>query len=526
MIEFIIVLKQDAIMCARLTQHLMIGMEEVAHSQSALLSWLNSYNVKRVKVILDLPEEELYVDRHPSLYPWEMKSYAQRQQQRRFPSSVYARHLYTQAPKLPWQAVSGELWQSGFNEQDIIQKLLGWLNNAEVAVESLHSSMSILKTMMLRTWFSASAAQKRFQQQASILLVRVAEQDFRQLLIVDGHVRTNRQIHVDAKESSEQMRLLIQEVNLLDKFAKTQKLVNQEVRLQFFYVARESEDKQQAIQAFQKSSFAESSPTSHFSDMQSLIADVHLFQLYDRLLVLTLSSARLPTDYRPKIVQQVQAIQQSALALWLLWGVSVLSLMGYGLSYLTHQHETEQAMQQLAQLKQEQQDYIARYMSYYDLPLLNSYAVEDVKKTVDTWSSVQQLQKKQDILLVLAQVSQVLAQQKSIHLVELIIFPTIPKVIGGVNASKIPIDLALDKLTLKLVLYAPVGTKLFDVLAQVENFVILLNQSGNPFIHQAILVKKPLDLDSTHPLKLSLDDNSKISVIPIPFEVVVSVAYE
>lgn len=526
MTEFIITLKQDAIICSRLTQHLMVGMDEVAHSQAALLTWLNYYDVKRVKVILDLPEEELYVERHPSLFPWEMKSYAERQQHRRFPSTPYTRYLYTQSPQLPWKAVAGELWQSGFNEQEIIQKLLSWLNNAEVMVESLHSSMSILKIMMLRTWFGDRSQQKNFQRQAMVLLVRVAEQDFRQLLIVNGHIRTNRQIHVDAKELPEQMRLLIQEVNLLDKFAKTQKLITQDARLQLFYVARETEDKQQAIQAFQKSPFAELSPTSHFADIQSLISDVHLSQLYDRLLALTLSSARLTTDYRPKIVQQVQSVRQGAFALWLLWGVSVFLLMGYGLSYLTHQHETERAILELEQQKQDRQSYIKRFMSYNDLDLLNNYSVETVKKTVDTWTAIQKIQGKQEILPVVAQLSQVLAQQEAISLLQLSVVPALQKPANGVGVSKNAIDLPLDKLALSLVLYVPVGTKLIDVLAQVDYFVMLINQSGKPFIQQAKLVKKPLDLDSTHSLKLSLEDNTKLDIIPIPFEVLVEISYE
>lgn len=523
MTEFIITLKQDAIICARLTQHLMVGMEEVAHSQSALLSWLNYYDVKRVKIILDLSEEELYVERHPSLFPWEVKSYAERQQHRRFPSTPYTRYLYTQSPKLPWQSFSGELWQSGFNDHDIIEKLLSWLNNAEVMVESLHSSMSILKTMMLKTWFAGRVQLKNFQQQAMVLLVRVAEQDFRQLLIVDGHIRTNRQIHVDAKELPEQMRLLIQEVNLLDKFAKTQKLITQEVRLQLFYVAREAEDKQQAIQVFQKSPFAEFSPTSHFADMQSLIADVHLHQLYERLLALTLSSARLTSDYRPKIVQQVQAVRQGAFALWLLWAASLLFLIGYGFSYITNEYETKQSIEKLVQLKEEQQDYIARYMTYNDLDLLRTYSVEDIKQVVDGVDKIQEIQQQQLLMPFWQPLSRVLSDYPDVTLMRMSFAK--PIIRNGTKEIQV-IDSSIKQVNLSFILHASSQLKLVEMLGQIDRFIVALQTIEPNRIKKVTMIQKPLDLDSSKALKLNLDDKSDLDRIPLPFELLVEIGYE
>lgn len=521
MSEFIIVLKQDAIMCAQLTQHLLVDMDEVAHSQSALLHWLNRHDVKRVKVIIDLLEEELYVDRHPSLFPWEMKAYAERQQHRRFPSTEFSRHLYTQAPKLPWQPVAGELWLSGFNEDDMIQKLLTWLDDAQVMVSALYSSMSVLKTMMMKTWFSRHARQAAFQHQAMVLLVRTSDQDFRQLLLVNGQIRTNRQIHVEARELPEQMRLLIQEVNLLDKFAKAQKLLDQSAKLRLFYVGREAEDKQQAILAFQQSVFAEGSTKGHFADIQSLIADMHLSQLYDRLLVLTLSSARLSSDYRPKIVQQVDTIKKSTLTLWLSWKVAFLLLIGYGLSYLTHQHETEQATKQLMQLKQSQQDYIARYMAYNDLTFLTNYTVEEIKQFVDGVDNIKQLQQHQDLLRVWKPLSQVLSAYPDVSLMKMSL-PK-PSIKNGTKELQL-IDASFQRVYLSLIFHASSQQKLVDMLAQVDKFVLALQSVESSRIKSVVMSQKPLDLDSGKALKLNLDDKPTLDRIPLPFEIVVELA--
>ncbi|MBP7900990.1 MAG: hypothetical protein KAZ85_03225, partial [Gammaproteobacteria bacterium] len=368
-----LVLKQDAIVCAQLVQHLLVEVEELSYSQSVLVHWLNRHDVKQVKLILDLPEEELYVDRHPSLFPWEMKAYAERQKKRRFPSTEFMRYFYTKPVKLPWQSVSGELWLSGFNEDDMLLKLMDWLDDAEVMVQSVHSSMTLWQTMLLKTWFQGRSLLSRFEQQSLVLLVRVSQQEFRQLLFINGLLRTNRLVQIDARETDEQFKQLVQEINLLEKFAKAQKLLAQTASLHLFYMGQDTQDRHQAFSAFKQSNFASFVYEGHFTDMQSLTSDMKLTQLYDRVMLLTLSSASLKSDYRPKIVQQVENVKQAAIALWGLWLVAVFVLFGYGLAFMTHQYETEQSIQKLAQVKQSQQEYIARFMSYYDIPFLNQY---------------------------------------------------------------------------------------------------------------------------------------------------------
>lgn len=70
MTEYIVVVKQDVLICTKLVQGLIVDMQEVGHSQRTLQVWLNNEQPQSLTLILDLIEEELYVDRHPSLYTW------------------------------------------------------------------------------------------------------------------------------------------------------------------------------------------------------------------------------------------------------------------------------------------------------------------------------------------------------------------------------------------------------------------------------------------------------------------------
>lgn len=526
--ETIIVIKQNELVCAQLMQQVLVELEEIQQSQSALTYWLNRHGVQQVKVIVDLQEEELYVDRHPSLFTWEMKAYAERQLHRRFPSSQFSRSHYTHAAQLPWKAVSGELSMSGFNEHEMLDKLMDWLEAAQIRVQSLHSSMTVWQTALLNTWFASRKRNALFQKQSLVFLVRVDEQDFKQFLFINGQLRTNRQIHIDANESSEQMKWLIQEVNLLEKFAKTQKLLEPSSSLTVFYLGRDAEDSQTALTAFQQSSFAAGVYEGQFANIQSLIADLNLSQLYDRLLVLTLSRSRLASDYRPKIVQQVQAVQQARSALWVTWVVATLALVGYGLAFVTHQHETEQSVQRLNQVKQAQKDYIARFMSYNDIPFLNQYALNDIKLTIDAQDAIARMQSQQALLPLLEPLSQVMSQH---HAITLLAFSlsgtaTTPAPAPKLGDARSGQDGRLTELQLSLSIQVSAQSRLAEKIEQVNQFVSALNNVDPVHLKQAKITKVPFTVDSNQPLKFNLQEGLEQDVIAIPFEVSVALAYE
>lgn len=526
--EYMLVLKQDAIVCAQLVQHLLVEVEELSYSQSVLVHWLNRHDVKQVKLILDLPEEELYVDRHPSLFPWEMKAYAERQKKRRFPSTEFMRYFYTKPVKLPWQSVSGELWLSGFNEDDMLLKLMDWLDDAEVMVQSVHSSMTLWQTMLLKTWFQGRSLLSRFEQQSLVLLVRVSQQEFRQLLFINGLLRTNRLVQIDARETDEQFKQLVQEINLLEKFAKAQKLLAQTASLHLFYMGQDTQDRHQAFSAFKQSNFASFVYEGHFTDMQSLTSDMKLTQLYDRVMLLTLSSASLKSDYRPKIVQQVENVKQAAIALWGLWLVAVFVLFGYGLAFMTHQYETEQSIQKLAQVKQSQQEYIARFMSYYDIPFLNQYTLNDIKAAVDAQEAIEHIQQQQQLMPVLLPLSQVLSQHHSISLLALSVAAsgqTSASPAKGNSANKAS-DGRLSEMILSLVIEVNAQSRLAEKIEQVNRLVADLNAINPTRLTQAKLTKVPFSVESSQSLKFNLEDSVQKEVMLVPFELSLTIAYE
>jgi hypothetical protein len=203
-------------------------------------------------------------------------------------------------------------------------------------------------------------------------LVRISSQDFRQILFINGFIRTNRLIHLESEMADEQMPILIQEVNLLEKFARSQKILGATEKINIFYLAKDDDECQIALLAFQNSVFSNQSHPRSFVSMQSLVSDVHMSEISGRLMALTLGNAQFKSDYYPKIVQQVEAVKKTTWALWITWTIGVLFLLGYCFSYLTHEYETEKVIHQLNQVEQTHQNYIARYMNNYEVPYLGS----------------------------------------------------------------------------------------------------------------------------------------------------------
>lgn len=523
MFEYIIVVKQAKLVCVKLKQHLVITMAEIESNQKALTHWLKIHKVERVKLILDLMEEELYVDHHPSLYTWELKTYAERQQKRRFPVTDFSRYQLTSSIQLPWSSIKGELLVSGFNEDAIVISLMSWLDKAEILVESIHSSMSILYTMLINTWFETRSDKVSFKSQSIVMLVRVGEQDFRQLLFVNGVIRTSRQVHLDADDYKGQMQILLQELNVLEKFAKSQKMISATDGLSIYYIGLDGEDSQQARTFFAQTSFSVLSEDSHFSDMQTLMSCVAKQHLYDRFLVLVLSSAQLASDYYPNAVKKVHQVKKARMALWMLVLSFFLLFIGYVLNYLTYLHETEQGVQRLMGLQQEYQAYIDRFAIQNQNDQANSYSLQHLKLTVEAIEVINKMQQERDIFPLLLPISKILIEYPDIHLTKLD-FSKVILPVGG--ASSDVSKSGFDHVSLLFEIEVEPQSRLSDKIERVDKLLRRLNDVEPKGVFSAQLVRVPFNVDSRQQLRLKLDDSIKNDKMGAEFEVVIKVSYD
>lgn len=527
--EFILIIKPEVLMCAQLKQHVLIDIEELFHSQQALLHWVNRHQVKRVKLIIDLPEEEVYIDPHPELFAWEFKHYAERQRYKRFPATELATTQFDHPSTLPWKMVSGDLRLTGFNDDALIKQVMSWLHQFEVMVTSIHSSMFVLQYLLKHTWFASKAEQTAFAQQARLLLVRIGEQEFRQLLFIQGKLHTSRQVQVQGKPSIEQMTLLLQEVILLDKFVRTQKMLAMDAQLSVCFLGNDEADQQHAWQVFSSSQQIQLANRAHFTSVQHLLADMSDTYLYDRLLAITLSSGRLPADYHTSMTRKTQQLHHAYIGLWVVVAVSVLVLLGYIAAQLTDQYERQQSIQRLVQTQQEQQNYIARFMRYNDIESLSRYHLNDIKLAVDAVHEIEQLQQRQALLPVLAPISHVLAQTEQVALVKLRIDTDVNRQPAGqakiTKAANAPTG-ELTSLVLSFVIQVSAQDTLAAKIAQVDEFVAALNQADVQHIKKAVLTQAAFDVSSDKALTLHMDEASGQKQFLVPFEVTMQVNHD
>lgn len=523
MFEYIIVIKQAKLVCVKLKQHLVVTMAEIESNQKALTHWLKINKVERVKLILDLMEEELYVDHHPSLYMWELRTYAERQQKRRFPVTDFSRYQFSSSIQLPWNPVKGELLVSGFNEDAIVINLMSWLDKAEILVDSIHSSMSILYTMLINTWFDTRSAKIKLKSQTIVMLVRVSEQDFRQLLFVNGVIRTSRQVHLDADDYKEKMQILLQELNVLEKFAKSQKMISATDGLHIYYIGLDDDDRQQASTFFAQTSFSVLSEDSHFADMQTLMSCVAKQHLYDRFLVLVLSSAQLASDYYPNAVGKVHQVKKARLALWMLVSSFFLLLIGYILNHLTYLHETEQSLQRMIGLQQEYRAYVDRFAIQNQNGETNSYSLQHLKLTVEAIDAINAMQQERDFFPFLVPISKILADYSDIHLIKLDFSKSI---LPSGNASSDGVKLGFDHISLILEIEVEPQSRLSDKIDRVDMLIRQLNEIEPKGVFSAQLVKVPFNVDSRQQLRLKVDNSMKNDKMGAEFEVVIKVNYD
>ncbi len=522
MFESIIVVKQAKLICVQLDQHLVVSMMEIESSQKSLTRWLREHKTERVKLVLDLMEEELYVDQHPSLYMWELKNYAERQERRRFPVTDFSRYQFSSPIQLPWSPIKGELLVSGFNEDAIVLNLMSWLDEAEVLVESIHSSMSVLYRILLNTWFDNRAAKAKINSQAIVMLVRVGDQDFRQLLFVNGVIRTSRQVHLEA-DDEDQLQLLLQELIVLEKFAKSQKMIAATEGLHIYFVGVDAEDSRIASQFFSKTIFSLLSEDSHFSDMQTLMSCTDKQHLYDRFLVLVLSSAQLPSDYYPDAVQKTNQVKKIRLALWASFVSLFLFMLGYLLNHLTYLYETDQSITRLSGLKHDYQSYIDRFAIQNQNGETNNYSLQHLKLTVEAIDAINAMQKERDVISFLVPISKILANYTDIHLIKISFSKSL------LTAGSVPgnaVKSGLDHISLVFEIEVEPQARLSDKIDRVDLLIHQLNVVEPKGFFTAELVKVPFNVDSRQQLLLKLDDSVKNEKMGAEFEVAIKVTYE
>jgi hypothetical protein len=528
MSEYVIVVKQDVLLCTKLARNLIINLQEIAVSQRALQVWINQEQPSSVRLIIDLIEEELFVDRLPALYLWELIAYAKRQKARRFPSTEFVRYSFTQSIKLPWQTIEGELWLSGFNEDQLLIELLSWFHESEVVVQGVYSSMSVWQSVLQKTWFYKHRSKSNLLRSSLVLLVRISSQDFRQILFINGFIRTNRLIHLESEMADEQMPILIQEVNLLEKFARSQKILGATEKINIFYLAKDDDECQIALLAFQNSVFSNQSHPRSFVSMQSLVSDVHMSEISGRLMALTLGNAQFKSDYYPKIVQQVEAVKKTTWALWITWTIGVLFLLGYCFSYLTHEYETEKVIHQLNQVEQTHQNYIARYMNNYEVPYLKNFSLNNMKASVDALELIRSLQQDLRLEPILVPISQVLTRFPQVSLSTLSI-ETETQHNKTTQNSLTTTTLAGERfkqVVMSLIIEVSAESQLSDKIEQVNQLVAALKSVDPKRLAQVNITKIPFTIDSSQPLKFNLEETSTSDKIYVPFELTVLIVYE
>ncbi len=523
MFEYIVIIKQAKLVCVKLKHHLVVTMAEIESNQKELTHWLTIHKVERIKLILDLMEEELYVDHHPSLYMWELRTYAERQQKRRFPVTAFSRYQFSSSIQLPWNPVKGELLVSGFNEDAIVINLMSWLEEAEILVDSIHSSMSILYTMLMNTWFDTRSSKIRLKSQSIVMLVRVGEQDFRQLLFVNGVIRTSRQVHLDADDYEGKMQILLQELNVLEKFAKSQKMISETDGLHIYYIGLDSDDRQQASTFFAQTSFSVLSEDSHFADMQTLMSCVAKQHLYDRFLVLVLSSAQLASDYYPNAVKKVHQVKKARMVLWMLFSSFFLLLIGYIFNHLTYLHETEKNVQRLVGLQQEYRAYIDHFAIQNQNGEINSYSLQHLKLTVEAVDAINLMQKEMDFMPFLVSISKILANYPDIHLTQLA-FSKANLPAGNITSDGV--KLGFDHISLILEIEVEPHSQLSERIDRVDMLIRQLNEIDPKGFYSAQLVKAPFNVDSRQQFRLKIDDSVKNDKMGAEFEIAIKVNYD
>lgn len=507
--QLVILLRDDALLCWRVVANVVRDLVQFSIEPQALFAWLKNFPNAKVYLLIDTIEEEVYVESSPMLFPWEQDAFAQRHLRKRFPKTDFCQYRFDTSKAYPWQSRSGLLLISGFNNDHQLIQLLSWLKTAEVSIIGIYSAVLLLPKLFQEVWFSHPKQADLWHRKAHFILSRTGVDSFRQHLIVNGSLRTTRQIQLRDQSLGDQLQQLLQEIRMLDKFVHTQKMLDYDVTPDLYYLGATEADSEIAWQIFAPTLYASAGRGAFVASSTIAQFEGHQVPDADMIMLLAFGQHSGGSDYVPQGLQETLRYQQITYALWGLLFALVVVFASYLIHFFIETEKFESMTQSLQTQHTRYQQTLSELQSKLDIKI----PVEQLKNMVETVEHVQDARAKQGALPYFADLSELLKAYPNIQVQELV-WTT-----SDVSQQSKKLDADLFDVSVNAVVLATETTRLRDVMDTMDLFLKALKDK--PSIEQVELLQKPVDLDSSRPLMIIADDSNASTVQRYPFKLLI-----
>lgn len=461
----------------------------------------------RVYLVVDSSEEEISIDKSPPLFSWEQADYGHRQLRKRFPKTEFAYFHFAIDRSLPWQSQSGYLQLVGINEDTHLQRLLTHLIAQQVEVMSIHSLALLTVDIFQHLWFSTRRTKAHWHKGAHLLLTQLDRGHFRQTLVVDGQLRTSRQIAIKEDEDIElQATLLLQEVRLLEKFAQAQRFIPFDQRPNVFFIGINSILVGVMEGVLSKNHYL--APYAHACRNMSSMTKAPLSGESTSYIlpILAFGYRSSATHYQPFYLKEIQKYRHlkhglwTALTLWLFLGIGYAAYF-YVMTLVVDQQES---------LLEAEKIRYQHMLTVLESRLKLDFPVEYLKQTVEVADSIKNVQKYQIAQNYFADLARVLSRMPAIQLTSLSMEHEVS--VNG-NAPTSAIDHHLFALKVEASIVVNKQTRLMMVLETMKQFISLLKST--PSVVNVEITQQPVDLDESKSMSISADEStSGVQVYP------------
>lgn len=492
--SLVLLLRQDALLCLRVVGRECRDLLHTPYDKKPVLSWLANFPpATPVQVILDLMEEEVYVESSPELYPWERDKFAQRQLRKRFPKTEYARAQFQQPASSPLKRVGGNLLLSGFNDDTLIVQVMAWLERAGLPAVSMVSAADLWVDVMAHLWFASRTQKARWQQGAHFMLVRQESDTFRQLLVVDGQLRTSRVIQLRDKTLTEQMQQMAQEIRLLDRYVHAQRMLPYDVVPDLYFLAQDEDECEAAMAAFADTPYFKDGPSAFLVGPSLFPVSRAGQEMSGQLLALHALARPARARYESQQTREATQVAQMRLGLWAVMVLVVLVSLALLVEFLTVSVSYTRMTEAMQQQRQGYQTMVNALYDRLQLPV----PPEQMKLSVDLADQVLLQSQRQAVLPYLLPLSRALDVTPAV-VVDEVNWVSLPVAQPGGQGFVEVLDPAGFAVELAGRIEVQPQTRLTSLLAQMDAFVELLRAQSE--IETVEVIQAPVDLDTAKPM--------------------------
>ena len=353
----------------------------------------------KAELVLDLLDEERFIEKVPKVMPWEQALVLKRTLKRRKGADAFLYSRWLGAEKSEHGRMEKTAQVVAIADTTEIDTLLQTLKSAGIAVQHIYSLSELVAN-----YCQPAKRKNNDDDSAEIILVKTAPSTYRQILVVNNITRLSRQIHLQ----DDNYTALKNEQTGFERFIMVQRLVPFGQQFHYSMVGWDND----TLQAMGEACDVDGQNSSELKAASALIKDEQQLLSEYPALALAVNRKLGQSHFQPPRLEQDIRQRQVLVTIWLLVAGLAIAAGAQGITLAVKQYHHNEILMNIAGLQSKYLGNARQYETLADLPA----RADDIKDSAEFVEAVAALREEPGLAVSLIGLSKVLSQYPDLDL--------------------------------------------------------------------------------------------------------------